>query len=189
MSMSNSHLKCALMGGLIVFLWGLFSWMVFPWHQMCFNRFSYETELGNMIQAHAPESGMYVLPNTFYSGKACPEDMQNTMRMVDHGPFVFAAVSKDGMGKMSIGNFLLSLILQIIGAFIATWMLIRTKGVSFFTQIGFFTLFGLSIGVLGLFPFWNWWGFSLCYVLIATLDLVIGWTLAGFAIVKILKHR
>ena len=177
------------MGGLIVFIWGLFSWMIFPWHQNCMKRFSYESEVGNMIREHASESGMYILPNTFYSGESCPEDMKKSVKLMENGPFMFAAVKLEGMGKMTIGHFILSLMLQIVGAFIATWMLMQTKGLSFFQQIGFFSLFGLSIGLLGALPDWNWWGFSFCYVLVSIIDLVIGWSLAGFAIVKVLKKK
>ena len=185
--MSNTRLKCALMGGLIVFIWGLFSWMVFPWHQTCMKRFVCEQGVADMIRENAPESGMYILPNTFYSGDVCPVDMKKSVKMMENGPFMFASIKQEGMGKMTLGSFVLSLILQVIGAFIVTWMLMQTKGLSFYQQIGFFTLFGLSIGLLGSLPDWNWWGFSFCYVAVNVIDLVIGWTLAGFAVAKVLK--
>ena len=186
--MTNTQLKCALMGGLIVFIWGLFSWMIFPWHQTCMKKFSCERGVADAIREYAPESGVYILPNTFHKENGCPTEMKKSMQMMENGPFVFAAVKLEGMGKMTMGSFVLSLILQVIGAFIATWMLMQTKGLSFFKQIGFFTLFGLSIGVLGLLPEWNWWGFSFCYVLVNMIDLVVGWTLAGFAVAKVLKR-
>ena len=186
--MSKTHLKCALIGGLIVFIWGLFSWMVFPWHQSCLNKFTNESEVANAITNNASVSGVYILPNTFaYSDGTSEQDMSQGMSMMENGPFVFASVCTDGMGKMSMGPFVIALIIQIIGAFIVTWMLMQTKNLPFKKQVGFVTLFGLAVGILGQLPDWNWWGFSFCYILTNIVDLIVGWFLAGFGIAKVLK--
>jgi hypothetical protein len=186
--MSKNHLKCAVAGGLIVFIWGLFSWMVFPWHQTSLKKFTNESEVATVISENAPTAGMYVLPNTFaYNDKTSQEHMTQGMTMMEKGPFMFASIRPNGMGKMSLGPFILSLFIQIIGAFIVTWMLMKTKGLIFRKQVGFVTLFGLGVGILTQIPDWNWWGFSCVYVLTNLADLVIGWFLAGLAIAKIIK--
>lgn len=186
--MQNTLFKSALIGGLIVFIWGLFSWMVFPWHQACLNKFSSESEVASVIRDNAPVPGMYVLPNTFaYNEGTSQHEMARGMEMMEKGPFMFAAVRPHGMGKMTIGPFIASLIIQFIGALIVSWMLMQTKGLNRRQQIGFVTLFGLSIGVLGQLPNWNWWGFSGCYAIINMIDLIISWFLAGIGIVKVMK--
>ncbi len=186
--MQKTLLKSALIGGLIAFIWGVFSWMVFPWHQSCLNKFSDESDVASVIRDNAPVSGMYVLPNTFaYNSGTSHHEMKKGMEMMEHGPFMFASVRPNGIGKMTVGPFILSLIIQIIGAFIVSWMLLQTKGLHTKQQIGFVTLFGLSIGVLGQLPDWNWWGFSGCYIITNMIDLVIAWFLAGLGIVKVLK--
>ncbi len=188
-SMSKNHLKCALIGGLIVFIWGLFSWMVFPWHQTCLKKFTNESDVADTIRDNAPEAGMYVLPNTFayHDGNTSQRDMARGMEMLEKGPFMFASVRPNGIGKMSMGPFIISLIIQIIGAFIVTWLLMQTKNLPFKKQVGFVTVFGLGVGILGQFPDWNWWGFSYGYILSNIVDLIIGWFLAGFGIAKVLK--
>ncbi len=186
--MSKTHLKCALIGGLIVFIWGLFSWMVFPWHQTCMNKFTNESAVADAIRNNAPVDGVYILPNTFaYNAGTSESEMNRGMKMMENGPFMFASVRTTGMGKMSMAPFIISLIIQIIGAFIVTWMLMQTKGLSVKKQVGFVALFGLGIGILGNLPNWNWWGFSCCYVLTNIVDVVIGWALAGVGITKVLK--
>ena len=186
--MSKNHLKCALIGGLIVFIWGLFSWMVFPWHQICLNRFANESDVANVIRDNASEAGMYVLPNTFvYDGSTSQKDMEKTMEIMEKGPFMFASVKPNGIGKMTMGPFIVSLIIQIIGAFIVTWLLMQTKNLPFKKQVGFATAFGLGVGILGQLPYWNWWGFSGAYIFSNIVDLVVGWFLAGFGIAKVLK--
>jgi hypothetical protein len=186
--MSKNHLKCALIGGLIVFIWGLFSWMVFPWHQTCLKHFNNESDVADVIRDNAPASGVYVLPNTFsYHDGSSHKEMSHGMELMERGPFMFASIRTNGMGKMSMGPFIISLIIQIIGAFIVTWMLMQTKGLPFKKQVGFVTVFGLGVGVLGQLPDLNWWGFSYGYVLTNIIDLVVGWFLAGFGIAKVLK--
>lgn len=186
--MQKTLLKSALIGGLIAFIWGIFSWMVFPWHQHCLNKFTDESEVASTIKDNAPVCGMYVLPNTFsYNENTSTHEMERGMKMMENGPFMFASIRPYGMGKMSVGPFVLSLIIQIIGAFIVSWMLLHTKNLNHKQQIGFVTLFGLSVGVLGQLPDWNWWGFSGAYVISNMIDLVIAWTLAGIGIVKVLR--
>src|SRR5580700_10269798 len=165
--MSKNHLKCALIGGLIVFIWGLFSWMVFPWHQTCLKRFTNESDVASAIKDNAPEAGMYVLPNTlaYHDETASHKEMTRGMEMMENGPFMFASVKPYGIGRMTVRPFIVSFIIQVIGAFIVTWMLMQTKNLSFKNQVAFVTVFGLSIGILGRLPDWNWWGFSCGYVL------------------------
>ncbi len=187
--MTKNQLRAALLGGLIIFIWGMFSWMVFPWHQGCLKKFTNESAVASVIQDNAPVSGVYLLPNTFaYNDKTSQHEMSKGVKMMENGPFMFASVKKNGVGRMSFIPFLISLIIQIIGALIVTWMLAQTKGLSFRNQVGFVALFGLGVGVLSLLPDWNWWGFSAAYVSINILDLVIGWCLAGLGIAKVLKR-
>ena len=88
---------------------------------------------------------------------------------------------------MSARPFIVSFLLQFVGAWLAIWMLMQTKGLSYKKKVGFFTVFGLSIALLGEVPAWNWMGFPCGYVLVNMSDLVISWFLAGLAMAKMLK--
>lgn len=188
--MSSKLVKAALVGGCIVFIWGMISWMVLPWHRHCLKKFSNESTVATVIKKNVSEDGIYILPNTFsYSEGTSHSEMTKGMKMMEEGPFVFASVKVHGVGKMSAKPFVISLIIQIIGAFIVTWMLMKTKGLTFWRQVGFFTLFGLGVGILGLLPAWNWWGFSFSYVLVGIVDTAIGWFLAGLGVAKLLKLK
>ena len=186
--MSNSLLKGALVGGLIVFIWGMFSWMVLPWHQNCLSKFQNESSVAAAIRENAPVSGMYVLPNTFsYNQETSQDEIASGLKMMESGPFVFASVRTDGIGSMNFGHFILSFLINFAGALIVTWMLLQAKGLKFKKQVGFVTLFGLGIGILSQIPDWNWWGFSGCYVLSNMFDYAFGWFLGGLGIAKVLK--
>ena len=186
--MSRSLLKSALIGGLIVFVWGIISWMVLPMHKHCFQKFTNESRVASVIRDNAPEKGLYILPNTYgYDENSCPSEMRKSVEMMDNGPFVFASVVPNGIGRGIAGPLVISFVIQVIGAFIVSWMLSRTKGLHFWQKVKFVTLFGLAVGVLGLLPSWNWLGFPAGYVVLNIVNLVISWFLAGLAIAKIVR--
>lgn len=188
--MSKTLVRGAVIGGLVVFIWGIISWMVLPIHKHCFKKFSDESWVAEVISKNAPEDGIYVLPNTFsYTDQTSRKEIDRGIRMLEEGPFMFASVRSGGIEKMGMVPLLVALITQMIGAWIVTWMLMQTKGLKFKKQVAFITLFGIGVGVLSQLPNWNWWKFSGSYTFAIFLDLAIGWFLAGLAIAKINKAK
>ena len=180
--------KGAIIGGVIVFLWCLVSWMILPWHSMVFMKFNDEQSVAQAIKDSAPASGIYVLPNTYdYSSSTPTEQMQEGLALMQAGPTMFASVQIQGIGQKSVRPFVISLLIQIIGAGIVTWMLLHTKGLQYKQRVGFATLYGIAIWILGVLPSWNWWYFPMSYILFILFNLVVGWFLAGLAIAKICK--
>jgi len=184
----KQFIQGAVFGGIIVFLWSMVSWMFIPWHAFVFKSFTDEVQVARVIQDNASMSGMYVLPNTFnYNASTSSTQMENGLRMMQAGPTMFASIRLEGVGSMTIRPIVIALLLQILGAWIVTWMLLQTKGLKFSKRLKFVLLFGISIGVLGVLPAWNWWGFSMNWVLFLFTNLIVGWFLAGLAIAKICK--
>jgi hypothetical protein len=180
-------IRGAVIGGVIVFLWCLFSWMVLPWHSKVFNSFTDEESVANAIKNNAPVSGVYLLPNTYkYDASTSTSEMEKGMMMMQNGPTMFASVQVNGMGHKTARPFIVSLIIQIIGAGIVTWMVLQTRAI-YKKRVWLVTLYGIAIGILGILPAWNWWGLSASYILSIFFDLIVGWFLAGLAIAKICK--
>ncbi len=190
--MDKKILKCAIVGGLVVFIWGLISWMVLPWHSNTFKQFQNENEVYEAIRDNASESGVYILPNMYvYKDGMSQSDVKRQMsdqhHMMSKGPVMFASISVEGMKGVSLKPFVTSLIIQIVGAGIITWMLLQSKFSAYRKQVIFVTIVGFLVGLLGLLPAWNWWGFSGAYTFTCFADLLIGWFLAGLAIGKVIK--
>ena len=59
--------KGALIGGAILFLWGMVSWMLIPWHSATLLKFTNECEVACTLQNNTPKSGVYMLP--YHMGK------------------------------------------------------------------------------------------------------------------------
>ncbi len=183
--------KCGVIGGVIIFLWGMLAWIVFPWQSQVLKKFNNEQMVYDVIKENMTESGVYVLPNmyTYASGmdqQQLNKEAVDQNKMMLAGPVMFAAVTQEGVSdKMTIGSFIVYLIIQIVGVTAAVWLLSKTMIRGFKHQVLFFTCFGALIGLLGILPLWTWWGFSIAYVFTCWIQLVIGWCLAGLAIAKL----
>jgi hypothetical protein len=186
--MNKHYWKCALLGGLIVFIWGVVSWMLLPWHRTTSHKFANEKQVAMTIKENARENGIYFLPSCEAEGeKDKQEAWAKVKERMKQGPLVFASVHLEGMDPDSVRPFIGSLIIQIIGAFFATWLFMKTKAMSYGRQVCWFSVLGLFAGIVSTLPAWNWMCFPASWVIVTILDLVIGWTLAGFAIAKVAK--
>lgn len=183
--MRNTIIKGAIVGGIIVFIWGFFSWMVLPWHNSTMSSFKNESAVAKVIKENATGDGMYMMP--YCSPNQTTDEKEAAMQRMQTGPFMFASIKPMGSGMMSAGHFVKSLIIQVISAGIITWLVTRTRGLNYTQRVGYIAMIAFFAGFVVNMPAWNWMGFSTRYVVVGILDLVIGWTIAGFAIAKIAK--
>lgn len=166
-------IKSAIVGGIIVYIWGMISWIVLPWHMTTINRFANPDAVTQAIVSSAPKDGVYVLVNPAATPSAKP------------GPFMFASIKRAGPDMNDTRPYVVSFITQIIGAFFITWLYLQTKANHYWRGVFFITLVGFIAGFLSLIPAWNWWAFSPGYISIGILDFIISWFLAGLAISKL----
>lgn len=169
------NITAGVLGGLILFFWGSFSWMVLPWHKATLHQFVDPIAVSQAVHSNSLGSGMYILPAKMDQAPVVSEKPQ---------PMVFAAVHLEGM-PASIGMaVLISLITQIVAALLIVWLLLQTKNLSYWQRLTFVTLFGLTAGIVTDVPYWNWLHFDLHFTLVQMADLVIGWFLAGLVLAK-----
>src|SRR5213594_2170835 len=185
-----------LIGGLVLFAWGVVSWMLLPWHLATLEKFKDEDKVAQALTANATKSGVYLLPNVHKHEPGMPEakakkaetkrkkaEAEGMKRMIQ-GPFMFAAVSLQGTSG-SGAALPVQLVTSIVSAFLATWLLMNATLPGYWPRVGFLVVLALTAGVICHVPDWNWWGFSAGYTAVAFADLLIGWTLAGLVIAKV----
>lgn len=162
----KSYILAVVLGGVVLFMWGFFSWAVLPWHQMSANEFTDELAVAKVLKDNAPAAGIYFLP-------FAEEDHREgeTTAFVNVLPDGFDMDMGKLMGK-AIGG-------QMIAALLVLLLLRNTSGLAYLQRVGFVALVGLTIGFVSHFPYWNWFGFSDVYVLVTVVDSLIAWTLAG----------
>jgi hypothetical protein len=193
-AMLKTSILGGLLGGLALFVWSAFSWMVLPWHMMTMEKFKDEGTVAQAIAANAPVRGIYLLPNPHKHDPGLSDEKRKTeeaasMKRMVEGPTMFASVSPQGAGSMNMSPMLLvQLLTDIIAAFLATRLLLRTRGLTYGCRVGLVSMVALIIFVSAHVSYWNWWRFPTEYTLVALADLLISWTLAGLIIAKLTDH-
>lgn len=177
----NRTLLAALLGGLIVFVWGALSHMILPLGEMGFSPHPAEDDLVESIAAATPDSGVYWLP----------EAKMELQAEGSHGPVAMLVFQKDEpyvMGMQQLGTELLSNVLAALlaamllgcGSLCSTKLLCRATAVM---GLGVFAWLSISVSQ------WNWYGFSTGLLIAEGLDQAIGWFLAGLGMAAVLKPK
>lgn len=181
--MGKALIKGTISGAIIVFIWMMLSWMVIPWHCAVMSAFTDPAKVSSVIMENTTDEGIYVLPSFCDA-----TNMEAHTELMKKGPVIFASVQRYGFDVDSAAPYILSFITQLIGAFLVTYLLLLAKQKGYWRGVWFVTLIGLTVGVIGSLPYWNWWGFTLGFVGVEILDLVISWFLAGLAISAFCRH-
>ena len=169
-------IRGTLAGGAVLFIWGLFFWMVLP-HEGAFRQFRDEDAVASILAQNATHSGIYVYP-----GGQDEEAMEKRAR----GPFAFVAFHPAGTTSM-VRPLLTQLGIQILVAFIISILLTKLRECSYWERVGVVvTLFFLAFVLCDL-PDWNWLHFSSAYILMVGADLLGGGFLAALAMVRIIR--
>ena len=166
-----------LLGGLAALVWSNISWELIGWHEKTLRAFEQDNEVAEIISAHTIGDGTYLMP--YGTSKEAQDRMAK-------GPIVVAAVRRAGMGPVG-WLFGRQIAILFAGAFLLTWLLQQTSGLSYPRRVFFLAMVGLCASVLVDLPNWNWWGFSGPFTAVDIADNVLTCTFAGLAIAKVVK--
>lgn len=177
-------IKGALIGGLVAFIWTNISWMVLPWHQMTLSTLPNEAPIAESIKNNVTESGLYILP---WTSNTTEEAMVELNKKMEKGPYAYMVVHPDGFKKNMPSMMIFGLLSNILIAFILTYLLTKTKGLSYLQKVGVVKLAAISGALVIVVPNLIWWQFPLGYTLVTIVDTALTWGFAGLAIGKIVK--
>jgi hypothetical protein len=168
------------------------SWEMIGWHEKTMLAFQNEDDVAAVIASHAPASGTYMLPGQPQTAGMTAEQKKSAeaaaMAKMQKGPIVVAAVRQGGFG--SFGRAIAIQVLSLMAAaFLLTWLLLQTSGLSYGRRVAFLAIAGLAASVIVDLPNWNWWGFSGAYTAVNLADSTITWLVAGLVIAKVAKPR
>jgi hypothetical protein len=190
--MLKSLVLGTILGGVVAFIWSSISWEVLPWHEQGFHSFQNDEEVSAVIASHITESGNYILP-----GRPPMEGMNaeqkkaletTLMAKMQKGPVMFAAIRRGGFGSFTAGVVKQFLILAA-GAFLLTWLLMQTSGLSYGQRVIFLAVAGLAASIVSDLPNWNWWGFSGSYTAVMVADSTVTWLFAGLVVAKVARGK
>ena len=153
--------------------------------------FHNEDEVSAVIASHASKDGIYLLPSMPSGDGMTPDQKKQALaprwRRCKLDPIMFAAVRLHGFGSYTRG-LIIQFLSLLAAAFLLTWLLLQTSGLSYARKVAFLALVGLSASVIVDLPNWNWWGFSGAYTAVNLADSTITWLITGLVIAKVAKQ-
>ncbi len=167
--------KGALIGGIVMFVYISFSWMVLPWHQATIMSFKDDQAVAVALYENAEKSGIFVLPRM--------NQVKDETAAAVTKPFAFVSVFKDGIDAKNMAPQLVQqLLLCLFGALVLTCLL---KKISCGCPVLLSFKVGLLVAAFDHLPCLIWHRFPLDYTLVGMADDVIAITLAGLVISKV----
>lgn len=171
-------------GAVTFFVWGAFSHLVLL-KGAGFNRVSDEARIVSALRSSLPGDGLYFLPSIDLAGNASAEERAAWEARFRAGPTGMIVYHAAGDAPVSPKKLSLQFLSDFLAAGILSYMLSLTVA-SYWRRVG---LAGL-LGAFGFFAissiYWNWYGFPNAFFLAQGVDMVVGWSLAGAVIAKLI---
>jgi hypothetical protein len=181
-------------GAIIAFAWSFVSWAVLPWHDYAMNTFSNQNFVSWAIKENAPKSGVYMAPyfkstDADFSPAEITKSIESQTDAMKKGPVIYAQIKLEGSDPEHFSIYLYSFLTQFAGAVLICYLLKQAVELSYKGRLLFVMTVGLTVGVLGFFPDWNWFGAGWKFTLVMVADLVITWFLAGIFMAACIKDK
>ena len=177
----------ALLGGIILFIWGWLSWSVVPLHTSSIRNIVNEDAVISAMHVNMDQKGVYIFPGMpITQDPTLTEEWSQKYRQ---GPIGMIIYDPDGNEPMMPSQMIVGIIISIMSSFIACWFLSRSTAVnsSYFARVAYCGMLGVFVSLVSHLVNWNWMGYPLDYTIAWIMDAVIGWILAGLGIAAIMK--
>ena len=178
----------AVLGGVAMFAWPMISWMALSnVHMSVMPNLPGGDSVTKAITKAVPESGLYLSPGMDCTDPTATKEaneaaMKAHMEKVKAGPNIFLLYNKEGMDPMAPGMYIRQLVLSMIVAFLAAWLLLQTKIASYGRRVAFVFIIGAVVVLAGVVPNWNWWGFPAKYIALESVDSLMSMLFGGLVI-------
>jgi len=178
-------LFASFLAAVAVFLWGFVSWMVLPWHQSQWARFTDEEAVAKVLQQNAQaDPHLYVLPHRLNSEGGKVDDATWQAASMS-GPFFYGTVRAgprdEGLALLMVRSFLI----QWLGAFFLALILQHCPRQTLGGRVAVCVQAGVFAGIVAWVPEWNWWQLPPLVTAINILDIVIGALVAGLVLARL----
>lgn len=178
----------AILGGIVMFMWGAFSHMALNMYGSSIKQVPNEAEVVAALKANIKEPGFYFLPGMDMSRTPTAEEMATFEAKHREGPtatIVYQPVGRDVMTPRQLGTELGS---NIAAAFVVG-LILSFAAVGFGRGVIISTLIGVTGWLSINASYWNWYQFPTNFVTAELIDQVAGWFLTGLVLAFILRKR
>lgn len=179
-------LLSALVGGIVLFLWGWLTW-VLPVHSNSIRTINNEEAVVSALKINIEEKGVYTFPGMKQSED--PAVVEEWKQKYEEGPVGMIIYDPEGKSPMNAGQIIIGLIISILSAYFTAWFLSRSTAAasSYLARVAYCGMLGIFISVAVHLVNWNWMDYPIDYTVGWIIDAVIGWLIAGLVIASIIK--
>jgi hypothetical protein len=178
----------AVVGGLVMFMWGAFSHMVLGVQTTAIKQVPNEDSVMAAMKANMDEPGFYFIPGADMVKTPTPEEWAAYEAKHKEGPtatIIYQPTGSDIMTPKQLGTELGS---NIAAAFVVG-LILAFAAVGFARGVIISTLIGLTGWLSINASYWNWYRFPTDFVTAELIDQVAGWFLSGLVLAFILRRR
>jgi hypothetical protein len=191
--MSFRILFAAVLGGVVMFIWGAVAHIVLPLGDAGLKALPNQATVLPAIGAQVKDPGLYIFPWPESSpGTPLPVSKESRDKVAEmyktspHGLLLFYPPADQ---MMTTGQLVTEFVTNVVSSLIAAWLVCLGLGSldSFFKRVFFVALIGLCAGVAVNVPHWNWYGFPSLFTGAEMLEHLVGFTLVGIVIATIIR--
>jgi hypothetical protein len=183
MKFFRNWMIATLAGAVTIFVWGGISHVVL-FKGIGFTRMSNEERIVSTLRTSLPGDGLYFFPSIDLRGSPTAEERAAWEARFRAGPTGMIIYHAAGDAPVSPQKLSVQFLSGLLAAGIVGYVLSLVPG-TYWKRVGIAAL----LGAFGLFAissiYWNWYGFPDSFILAQGVDMIIGWSLAGAVIAKL----
>jgi len=178
----------AIVGGVLLFVWGFVSHMVLPFSKDAMKQLPNEQIVLSTLQTNLPERGVYFFPGMDMSKQPTPEEQKAWEAKVASGPSGLLVYRPNGGTVIGARPLVAEFITNLLAALVAALVLLGIRG-GYGARVFTVTALGLVAWLSVSVSEWIWYGFSTPFLIADLVDQLGGWLLAGFGMAAMLKPK
>lgn len=186
----------ALAGAVVLFVWGAAFWMGLANVFGGLRQLEPEKEAAivGALQAQDLQTGVYYFPGQPTHGRDLAAD--EAKRLTDEwtarheaGPLGMLTYVAQGKPVMDPVYFVRGFLIDLIACILVCMLVLAATPGGFIKRWSIVLVFGLAVATSVHLVNWNWMFIPSDYTLMACVDTIIGWTLAGFVIAALVPSH
>ncbi len=181
-------LLAAIVGGLLMFMWGFVSHEVLSLGTTGFKFEPTSPATVAAVKTAFPEAGIYMVPGP--EGDPKDEKVQEAWMAAAHkGPYAMVISQPGGTPEGMSQQLVVEGASNMLAVLVAAMLLAITSIRSFVGRLLFVTMFGVAAWASISVSEWNWYRFPTDYMLAQLADQAAGYFCAGLAVAAIVKPK
>lgn len=177
----------AILGGLLMFVWGAFAHTSLPFERAAFKQAPNEAALLSTLGG-IPEPGMYFFPWIDMNGQVPAEQRDAWRQRVANGPSGLLVFRPNSGEVMSPRQLVTEFFSNVLAALFGALLLVQLPG-SFGRRALSMAAIGIAAWLSISVSQWTWYGFSTPFLVGDLVDQAGGWLLAGLGMALLIRPR